>query len=169
MAKQNSKRIGNTFERKVARQLSIWIYDDPHVLKREPTSGGVKNVYSGDIFPMKQLTPDQPEFNLLVECKYGYAQFVPTLMNYSVIEQWYLKSLAESNATEKQKVVFVIANFKSKKGILLCTNIELNTIYCKCVLCIRNNGSVEWVYCYDYNEMLKYSYKEILGNCNDAI
>jgi hypothetical protein len=163
MTKQNSKKIGNSFERRVAKQLSEWIYGDPHVLKREPTSGGTKNVYSGDIFPMKQLEVGQPEWTYLVECKYGYAQFTPTLLNYSIVENWYLKALAESKQTVKQKTILLIMNFKNKKGILLCTNKELEKIYCKCVLCIRNNGDCEWVFCYDYNEMLKYGYKEVFG------
>jgi len=161
--KTNSKKLGNTFERRVAKDLSNWIYGDPHVLKREPTSGGTKNVYSGDIFPMKQLEKDQPEFTFLVECKAGYAQFTPTLLNYSIVENWYLKALAESKQTIKQKTILLIMNFKNKKGILLCTNKELEKIYCKCVLCIRNNGDCEWVFCYDYNEMLKYGYKEVFG------
>jgi hypothetical protein len=161
MAKQNSKEIGNKFERKVAKELSNWIYDDPHVLKREPTSGAVKHVYSGDIFPMKQIRNDQPGWTLLVECKYGYAQFTPTLLNYKIIEGWYLKAKSEANETDVQKTIMLICNFKGKRGILLCTNKELSTIYCKCVLCIRNSGSVEWVFCYDYKEMLKYSYNEI--------
>jgi hypothetical protein len=161
MAKQNSKKIGNNFERLVARQLSLWMYGDPHVLKREPTSGATKDVYNGDIFPMKQLELGQPDWIYLVECKYGYSQFTPTLLNYNIIEKWYLKSLEESNQSEKQKIILLILNFKGKKGILACTNIELNSIYCKSIICIRTNGNVEWVFCYDYKEMLQYNYDQI--------
>ena len=161
MAKQNSKEIGNKFERRVAKDLSKWIYNDPHVLKREPTSGAIKHVYSGDIFPMKQIREDQPDWNMIIECKYGYAQFTPTLLNYNIIEKWYLKVLSEANETKDQKTIMLICNFKGKKGILLCTNKELSGIHCRCVLCIRNNGNIEWVFCYDYNRMLKYSYKEV--------
>jgi hypothetical protein len=164
MFKTNSKKIGNSFERRVAKDLSTWIYNDPHTLQREPTSGATKHVYFGDIFPVKQLEKGQPEWKYLVECKYGYSQFTPTLLNYSIVEGWYLKALAESKQTKKQHVILLIMNFKNKKGILLCTNKELDTICCKCVLCIRNNGNFEWVFCYDYNEMLKYGYNEIFSD-----
>ena len=161
MAKQNSKKIGNTFERRVAKELSNWIYGDPHVLKREPTSGATKDVYVGDIFPMKQLEVGQPDWIYHVECKYGYQMFTPTLLNYSIVEKWYLKSLEESFLTDKQRTILMVLNFKGKKGVMLCTNVELNSIYCKSIICIRTNGNAEWVFCYDYKEMLQYRYNQI--------
>lgn len=160
--KTNSKSLGGAFERRIARELSTWMYDDPNVLKREPTSGAAKDNYVGDIYPAKQLLPGQQSWRVLVECKCGYSQFTPTLLNYSIIEKWYLKSLLETKQSELQKNVIIIANFKNKKGILLCTNLELN-VCCKCVLCIKNNGDYEYVYCYDYNELLKHSFIEVFG------
>ena len=156
-----SKAVGNTFERSIAKQLSEWIYSDQHVLKREPTSGATKDNYVGDVYPAKQLTPNQPEWLYLVECKYGYTQNTPTLLNYKIVESWYLKSLQETKQSEKQKIILLIANFKGKRGVLLCTNKFLNCIHCNCVLCIRNNGDVEYVYCYDYGEMLKYKFTDV--------
>jgi hypothetical protein len=67
--KTNSKKLGNAFERRVAKDLSLWIYNDPHVLKREPTSGATKDNYCGDIFPMKQLLPNWVyPVNMIVCC-----------------------------------------------------------------------------------------------------
>lgn len=159
--KTNSKSLGGAFERKVASQLSYWMFDDPHVLKREPTSGGSKSVYCGDIFPMKQIT--WKTFPLLVECKCGYTNLTPTLLNYSIVETWYLKALKESKQSNGQDIILLIQNFKNKRGILLSTNIELDQIVYKCVLCIKNNGGYEYVFCYDYNEMLKYRFVDVFS------
>jgi len=160
--KTNSKALGGIFERKIAKELSCWIYDDQHVLKREPTSGATKDNYIGDIYPAKQLLIGQPSWVFLVECKSGYSQFTPTLINYSIIEKWYLKALLETRQNELQKNILLICNFKAKKGILVCSSLELN-IPCKCVLCIKNNGSFEWVFCYEYKDMLEHSFEEVFG------
>lgn len=164
MKKNNNKRIGNTFEKKIARDLSMWMFDDINVLKREPTSGALKTVYCGDIFPMKQISWKQ--FPFLIECKYGYEQFTPTLINYSIIEKWYLKALAESKQSKDQKIIFLICNFKGRRGILFCTNIELNesVINYKCVLCIKNNGNNEYLFCYLFEDLLKCNFKDIFEN-----
>lgn len=160
--KTNSKTLGGSFERKIAKELSLWIYNDKDVLKREPTSGATKDIYVGDIYPAKQLKPDQQEWIFLVECKSGYSNMTPTLLNYKIIENWYLKSLKETKLSKKQKIILLIANFKNRKGILLCTNNELN-ICCKCILCIKNNQDYEWVFCYDYKDTLEYNFKDVFG------
>lgn len=157
--KNKSKSLGNSFERKIAKELSIWMFNDQHVLKREPTSGATKNVYCGDIFPMKQINWEVWPFH--IECKYGYSQFTPTLLSYPIIEKWYLKALAESKITENQNIILLICNFKNKKGIMVFTNKKLKKILYKSIICIKTNGILENVYCYDYNEMLKYNFESV--------
>ena len=157
--KNNSKEIGNTFERKIAKELSIWIFNDPHVLKKEPTSGAVKTVYWGDIFPMKQIEWDH--FPFLIECKYGYEDFTPTLLNYRLIEEWYKKAYKESLESKVQEIILLIRNFKGRNGVLLCTNKILSNIIYKSIICINNDNKYELVYCYNYKDMLKYKFEDV--------
>lgn len=157
--KNKSKEIGNRFEREVARQLSIWMFDDEHTLKREPTSGAVKNVYTGDIFPMKQLEWEYWPFH--IECKYGYEEKMPTLLNFKIIEGWYLQCVAESTqCNNKQEIILLICNFKAKRGTLLCTNKELSCVRCNCILKIGCHD----VYCYNYKDMIgSYTFVEVFA------
>lgn len=152
--KTNSKSIGNTGERNIAKVLSIWIFNDQHVLKREPTSGGVKTVYCGDIFPMKPI--EWEYFPFLIEVKWGYNDHTPTLYNFSIIEKWYLKAKKESQMSNKQDIILLICNFKGRQGVLLFTNTELNFPY-KCILNIKS----ECVFCYNFKEIIKYDFNEI--------
>ncbi len=161
---QNSKEIGNRFERNIAKELSLWIFNDPHTLKREPTSGATKNIYVGDIFPMKQINWGVWPF--MIECKYGYTQFTPTLLNYSIIEKWYLKSFKEAQEKNNgQEIVLLICNFKNKKGILLCTNTLLNRniIDYNCILNVKDKKINHYVYCYDYKKILKYNFESVFS------
>ena len=155
MSKTNSKALGGRFEREIAKELSIWMFNDPHTLKREPTSGAVKNVYTGDIFPMKQL--EWSYFPFHVETKSGYSDHTPTLLNFKIISDWYLKCVEESTIPgNKQEIILLICNFKGRRGILLITNKKLNIPY-KCIL----NISPHIVYCYDYKNMLDYDFEDV--------
>ena len=162
--KTNSKKLGNAFERKIAKELSNWIYNDPHVLQREATSGGTKTVYVGDIFPVKQLNKNQPEWEYLVECKSGYEELTPTLLNFKIIKNWYLKAIKEIEYSEKQKTIIIIANFKGRRGILFCCDKELNEIFERTIICIQDNDNYYFLHCYNYKDILEYNYKDLFSD-----
>ena len=65
--KNRSKKIGNSFENKIAKLLGKWWFDDEYALKRHDTSGAIKFAWSGDIVPQK-LIPWKG-FPFLIECK----------------------------------------------------------------------------------------------------
>jgi len=155
MPKTNSKEIGNRGERKIAKELSLWIWNDPHILKKEVTSGAVKTVYFGDIYPIKE-TGWGEIFPFYFEIKWGYENHTPTLLNFSIIEKWWYKCVKESEQSNGQEIILLIMNFKGRKGILLSTNKKLNIPY-KCIL----NIYPHIVYCYDYKEMLEYNFETV--------
>ena len=71
----NSKSKGNAFERQVAKELSLWYYNDPNVLMRSPSSGAVFNKrkdsdlnVAGDIYQVKH--DGFEEWPFVVECKH---------------------------------------------------------------------------------------------------
>ena len=146
--KTNSKKIGNNYEREIAFQLSEWIFNDKHVLKRESTSGGVKTVYFGDIYPIKDTGWDH--FPFYIEVKHGYEKNLPTLLNFTIIESWWHKCVLESEQSNGQDIILLIYNPTGRRGVLLCTNTVLNIAY-KCIL----NISPHIVYCYDFKNMIK--------------
>ena len=64
------KKKGNAEERKQAKDLAIWMFNDPDVLKRHATSGMDKSVYTGDVVPMKQLQEfGWKKFNFMIQEK----------------------------------------------------------------------------------------------------
>ena len=75
MKKGCGKVKGGAYERKVARQLGKWYYNDPNALYRTAGSGSRATIRSGvglhpgDIAPCK---PGLPRFPFAVECKHGY-------------------------------------------------------------------------------------------------
>jgi len=77
--KKNGKQIGSTFERDIAKYLTVWVtgQEKPYVFWRSPGSGGLATLnvlnkeISGDIIAIKS----QGEFftNVFsIECKKGY-------------------------------------------------------------------------------------------------
>jgi hypothetical protein len=143
----NQKQVGNTFERKIAKELSLWIWNDPHVLKREPTSGAVKTVYYGDIYPIKDTGWDH--FPFYLEVKHGYEKNLPTLFNFNIIKTWWYKCVLESSQSNGQDIILLIYNPTGKRGTILATDQLLNIPY-TCIL----NINPHLVYIYDYKKMI---------------
>jgi hypothetical protein len=159
-----SKKMGNNFERKIAKELSIWMFNDPHVLKREPTSGANKHTYIGDIIPMKQINWHYWPFN--IETKYGYYKRRPTLLNYDIVRKWLLKAYYQSDNHNTQKLVLLICNFKTRRGILVFTNKVLNNIYWRSIIHFKDsNNQRQFCYIYDYDELLMNDFEDIFAEC----
>jgi len=117
-----SKKKGNTFENKIAKQLGKWIFDDCDVFTRSITSGAIKHsAYLGDIVPQKQL--QWKEFPFLIECKNGYKQNISNFNNTTLIDNWLLKCLKERS--DKQPIIWLIIGFHSYEPLLL-TDLELS-------------------------------------------
>ncbi len=156
------KSKGNKMERDTAKSLSIWMFNDQHVLKREPTSGAIKHNYCGDIFPMKQI--DWSNFPFLIETKTGYEQHTPTLWQYTKVLDWFNKSLVEGKQ-HNQHIIFLICQFKNKPALLF-TNYQISLEKITPVSIIPNqiNGNLNWINTYIFKDVLKLGFLDLFGS-----
>lgn len=148
----NNKQKGNAFERKIASELSQWMFNDNKVLKRHFTSGATdKEIYGGDIIPFKQLYDyGWREWPFLIEVKDGYEQFVPTFFSYSKIEEWLIKSVKEMENFHNQNYVILIPRF-SHRRTLFFINEKFRTSIIKPELIIPIYIDYEEIYFYQYD------------------
>jgi hypothetical protein len=156
------KSKGNKMERDTAKELSYWMFDDEHTLKREPTSGACKYNYCGDIFPMKQINWEH--FPFLIETKTGYEQHSPTLWKYQKVLDWFNKSLQESHQ-HNQWIIFLICQFKNKPKHLF-TNYQLNLeqiIPCS-IIPNQTNNQLIWIYIYSFKNILEIEFLNLFGS-----
>ena len=152
-----SKIKGGTYERKVAKQLSVWMFDDPNILKRHPTSGADKCIWSGDVVPLAQLPKEwNGHFNFFIECKSGYEKHIPDFYSYKKIEQWLIKAYEESQ-DHNQNIIFLVTQFKHKIPLLFTNKFIGDCIrepLPRAAIPISYNNSVIWVYVYDFNNLI---------------
>lgn len=128
----NPKEKGNREERKQAKKLSQWMFNDGDVLKRPSDSGALEIIWSGDIVPMKQL-PDHwnKKWPFMIEVKTGYKDHYPDFWSYGKLTSWVKKAYKESK-THNQKIIFVITQFYQKSPLIsisTCLNIPYKVIY----------------------------------------
>ena len=155
-AKPNNKRRGGSYERKVAKQLSFWMFEDIDFLKRHPTSGAQKQIYSGDVMPMKQLSDNWcRHFPFVIETKYGYPQHSPTFWKHTQVDEWFKKAYIEGQINN-QPIVLLICQFKNKQALFM-TNylIDVNKKMFDVAFPVEINGTVHYVYSYNFNNLLK--------------
>lgn len=148
-----SKRKGNNFENKIAKELGLWMFNDQHMLGRDITSGGKKVAWIGDIIPQKQLPPECNDlFPFYIECKNGYGNKIPTFFNYDIIKKWLDK--CEKDKNEQQNIIFLIVQFKNMKTILLVSNKEFFI------------GAETWFLSFKHNDKIYYiyDYKRLISN-----
>lgn len=148
------KSKGNSFERKVAKELSLWMFNDKDVLRRHPDSGASKQCWTGDVIPLKQL-PEiwKGKFPFHIECKSGYPQHLPTFWSYAKVSTWFSKALLEGYLNN-QTIVFLICQFLNKSALLI-TNTQLPFRLLNVVFpCIINNEQ-HWGYVYNYKDILE--------------
>ena len=157
----NSKAKGGKMERDTAKTLSIWMFEDEHVLKREPTSGAVKHNYCGDIFPMKQI--NWANFPFLIETKTGYENHTPTLHQYTKVIEWFNKATIEGKQ-HNQWIIFLICQFKNKSALLF-TNyyLDLDTILPIAIIPNQTNEDINWIYIYIFKDLLKLNFIDLFG------
>lgn len=154
------KQKGNAEERKIAKILSNWIFNDPNTLRRHPDSGATKYCYCGDIIPMKQIDIIWP---FMIEVKTGYPKFLPTFYNYSKVQEWFLKAYYEGKQNN-QNIVLLIMRFKNKKP-LLATNHYIDKIVFNIIfpIFLEEDNCYLPIYVYNFEELIKQDAKEIFN------
>ena len=150
----SSKSKGSTFERKVAKELSILMFENKDVLKRDPSSGGTKSIWTGDIIPMAQLPKDwNDKWNIHIECKDGYDSNAPTFWKYGMVKGWFDKCIKEAKI-HNQSVIYLICHFKGRPTILITNKmIKQMTFY----VCFPTDTGLAFVYNYRTFLTLKWS------------
>lgn len=113
-----NKARGSNWEREAAKKLSIWLYDDPDVLKRTPSSGADKTISASDIMIMKQT---DRIFQLHIECKTGYEKKQDIFNAVDQINMWYEVAKQEKGIQDPVWILWRIPY----KGILLASDREL--------------------------------------------
>lgn len=155
-----SKRKGNSYENKIAKQLGRWIFNDEVMLNRSITSGAVKTNYLGDIVPQKPLPWKDSEFPFLIECKNGYANQASDFNNTTLLDTWLLKLLKER--TEDQPIIWLIVSFHAHQPLFI-TDLEL-TIKSNIILKEVYNGRFELFYIYKLKELFEYDFYYLYNN-----
>lgn len=154
-----SKEIGNGFERKIAKQLSMWMFNEPNIIRRHPDSGATKGNYCGDIFPMAQIKWKYWPF--IVELKKGYEQFTPTFWNFNKISDWFTKAYNEG-LIHNQNIVLLITKFTNKSPLIITNTVLKHEIWKLCFPVVINNKYI-YVYVYSYNDMLKNDFENVFN------
>ncbi len=155
------KRKGNQMERDTAKALSIWMFNDQHVLKREPTSGSTKYNYCGDIYPQQQI--NWSYFPFLIEVKTGYEQYTPTFWQYTKPLEWFNKSYMES-IQHNQWIIFLICQFKNKTALLFTDYLlPLDKIVQTIILPNQINEEIVWIHTYLFKKVLKLNFLDLFG------
>lgn len=159
----NPKRKGNSEERKQAKQLSLWMFGDPDVLKRHSTSGADKSVYVGDVIPIKQLQNyGWKKFPFMIEIKTGYKENIPTFWSYDKILLWYKKAKKECEKTN-QNIILLICQFKNRSALLITNKCLEKIPFTVCIPAIVSEYDVEYAFVYILKDVLKISFKEIFN------
>jgi hypothetical protein len=167
IVKVKGKSKGSNFEREKAKELSIWMFDNPNVLYRHGSSGARKNVYSGDIVPEAELIEHGwKTWPFVIELKTGYKQHIPTLGNQTHLKKWLSKLLNECNA--KQACPIFMWQLYKASCIFLTT--EKLKIHWELVLNLERNGQNIYFFVYDYKTLLKYKFMSIIpDNIRESI
>jgi len=154
----NQKAKGNSYERKIAKILSEWMFGDPTILYKHEDSGARKVVYNGDITPKNLSKYPWDIFPFVIECKNGYKTNIPNLMNQNLLRKWLRKLLVER--TEEQRIPLFIAQYHHQIPILM-TTITLNHDYLL-ALALKYNNVTEFFYVYKFNDLLKREFLPVM-------
>ena len=158
-----SKAKGGKFEREIAKMLSVWLFNDPHILKREPTSGAQKvQHYVGDVVPVAPIK--WKSFPFLIEGKNGYKDHIPTFNNQKLLREWLLKLLGER--TNQQCICWLIVRYHGRAPLLI-TDTPFSA-FSPLTINIRQNGHIVPFHVYEFKELLKYNFYELYGE-NDLL
>jgi hypothetical protein len=152
----NQKSKGNAFETKTARQLSLWMFNDPKILSRSLGSGSVTTRgYLGDIVPIKQM-PILNDWIFLIEAKHGYKDQISTLTNQTLIKKWLDKLILEKK--DLDLIILLIVKFHMQPTLII-TDKKLNNIEFNLIL---NYNSVLF-YIYKFEEVIQKDFITTFG------
>lgn len=154
------KSKGNRFEHKMSKKLGNWMFGDQYMLDKDPTSGARKLIYKGDIVPVKAHEFNWSCWPFLFECKDGYKNNIPTLMNQSLVREWLYKLLSELDQTS-QFIPMLIAQFHGYKTPILLTTLVLN-FYTDISMLVAYENEYYQFYIYNFNEIIKSNFYEVL-------
>jgi len=161
----NQKSKGNKYERDTAKKLSIWMFSDPTILYKHEDSGARKIVYNGDITPKHISKYPWDIFPFVIECKNGYKNNIPTLMNQNHLKKW-LKKLLEER-TDEQRIPVFIAQYHHQIPILM-TTIILRHGY-MLALVVNTKNSSEFFYVYKFNDLLKRDFLSVMPDWFEGV
>lgn len=139
MNTKNNKQKGSTFEREIAKKLSIWIYNKPSVIRRHPTSGSEKDYGQGSDIGLFQ--PNYEPFNYFVEVKCGYKDDIFNARKQ--ILNWYYIAKEKNKKEYPIWIIWKLLN----KGIILASD---NKFKINDELFNLNN-----LYIYDFKKLLE--------------
>lgn len=156
-----SKQKGGKMERDTAKTLSLWMFGDEHVLKREPTSGASKHNYCGDVYPQQQI--DWEYFPFLIETKTGYEKHTPTLWKYNKILEWFNKSIIESKR-HNQWIIFLICQFKNQSALLFTNyQFDLEKIIPCAMIPNQTDDDIQWISVYLLKDIIKINFLDLFS------
>jgi len=160
-----SKSKGNSFENKIAKLLSEWMFGEVDFLQRSITSGAIKRVtvYQGDIVPQKQLP--WKDFIFLIECKNGYKQNISNFNNTTLIDNWLIKCLKDRSID--QPIIWLIVGFHSYEPLFI-TDLELN-IPAKLIIKEEYGGKLIPFYIYKFKELLQYDFYDLFSHNSEIL
>jgi len=164
------KNKGNAYERKIAKDLSIWMFEDKDFLKRHASSGMDKSVWCGDVVPVKQLPESwKRSFSFLIECKTGYIKNKPTFWRYSKVSEWFKKAYLEGQINN-QNIIFLICQFKNQQSLLI-TNylIDINKLLFNVAIPVIIEENIHYAYVYFFNEVLNNDFYNLFNFDNVVI
>ena len=161
----NNKRKGSGYERKVAKQLAIWMFNDPDFIKRHPSSGADKSIWGGDVVPMKQIPSElwKRHFPFVIECKTGYPTHSPDFWRHTQVDTWFKKAYEEGQINN-QPIVLLICQFKHKQALFMTNHmIDVDKAMFDVAFPVQMNGNTHYVYSYIFNELLKKNFHTLFS------
>lgn len=154
---KNPKEKGNRNERKIAVEMSNWMFGDKSILFRDASSGARKVAYVGDIVPVKQMP--WKYFPFFLEVKSGYNKNTATFYNQKLLREWIIKYTGQ--LTEEQSNLFIIVSHDYKQNFIIC-NKKLSLL--DWILCIKVNDKK--YYSYMYKDLLEININDLLDDLN---
>jgi hypothetical protein len=136
---KGAKNKGSSFERKIAKEFGIKLFNNPEALKRTPLSGG--GVWKGDIQLSPEVDLPPSAFPYCIECKNEENWTLETLfreVSKSVVFSWW-QQVIKSCPASKIPIVVMTRNFypvfvmyKESKTLPIMRNVN-------CVLLWKDN------------------------------
>lgn len=153
------KEKGGRYEREKAKDLSVWIFGEQHVLKRHPDSGASKQIWCGDIYPMQQIPDWHGQFPFMIECKNGYPKDTPTFWKMTRVKKWFEKAYLEG-IEHDQEILWLIARFKYQPELFI-TNVPLPDMLFEVCFPVEIDKEIKYAYVYRYTDVLDKNFYDL--------